>query len=59
MQSKTILSSEEVKWAATKWNNGYTIDEIAEALYVCTRTVRRALKIYGYNKVKPILEYKG
>ena len=44
------------KWAYDMWCIGYTQMEIADALYVCEMTVRRALK--GKQRIRPQLKYE-
>ena len=38
-----ILSREEISWAYDKWCEGYTHQEIADALYVSRVTVQLSL----------------
>lgn len=57
MVSKKVLSRKEIEWAYDQWCNGYTKEEIADALFVCAKTVSRALA--GKPKVKPVLVYPG
>lgn len=52
---KAYLSHAQKEWAYTKWCEGYTLEQIADALYVCTKTVRRA--IHGRPRIRPILKY--
>lgn len=52
-----FLTKEEEKWAYKKWCEGYTQRQIADALYVCERTVRRSLK--NKPRIRPILKYDG
>lgn len=51
-----VLTKKEIEWAYEKWCQGYTMLEIADALYVNERTVGRALK--GKQKIRPILTYE-
>lgn len=51
-----ILTDDERKWAYEKWCEGYSIQEIAEALYVDYQTVRRLFN--GKKKDKPKLVYE-
>lgn len=51
------LSAKEKEWAYDQWCKGYTQEEVAEALFVCKKTVQRALR--GRKKVKPVLVYPG
>lgn len=53
--SKHILSRKQIEWAYTKWCEGYTQKQIADALFVCSKTVSRALK--GKPRIRPILTY--
>ena len=55
--AEKILSFKEVEWAYEKYCEGYTQQQIADALYVCTKTVRRAIN--GRPKIRPILKYEG
>lgn len=59
--AKPILSEEESQWAYEKWCEGYTIQQIADALYVCSETIRTALKGKPRKKpcVRPKLVYPG
>lgn len=52
---KSILSWKQKEWVYDKWCLGYTHVEIADALGVCVKTVRRA--IGDRPKIKPVLEY--
>ena len=52
-----ILSRKEKAWAYSKWCEGRTIYEIAEALHVSTKTVTRAID--GRPRIRPILTYDG
>lgn len=51
------LTKEEEKWAYQKWCEGYTQQQIADALYVCEKTVRRSLK--NKPRIRPSLVYDG
>lgn len=51
-----ILSKEEKEWAYTMWCIGYTQQQIADALFVCCKTVQRTLK--GKPRIRPILIYE-
>lgn len=53
--SKPYLTKKQIEWAYDKWCLGYTQMQIAEALYVSTKTISRALK--GRTKIRPILKY--
>ena len=50
------LDSYQIQWAYEKWCTGYTQLQIAEALNVCDRTVRRVLK--NKERIRPILKYE-
>jgi hypothetical protein len=50
------LSFKQIEWAYTKWCEGYTLQQIADALYVCKQTVRRAIN--GRPRIRPILKYE-
>lgn len=52
---KACLSHAQKEWAYAKWCEGYTLEQIADALYVCTKTVRRAIR--GRPRIRPILKY--
>lgn len=52
-----ILSRKEKSWAYSKWCDGRTICEIAEALHVSTKTVTRAIN--GRPRIRSILVYDG
>ena len=51
------MSPEKTKWAYEKWCEGYTYEQISEALYCCPLTVKRALK--GKKRERPKLYYEG
>lgn len=55
--SAPLLTEKQLRWAIEKSKQGYTYEEIAEALYVCDMTLRRSLKRYGYqvrkNRARP------
>jgi DNA-binding XRE family transcriptional regulator len=50
------LTHKQIEWAYTKWCEGYTLQQIADALYVCEVTVRRAIN--GRPRIRPILKYE-
>ena len=50
------LSITQKEWAYTKWCEGYNLIQIAEALEVCEKTIRRA--IHGRPRIRPILIYR-
>ena len=52
-----VLTKHEEEWAYKKWCEGYTQQQIANALYVCERTVQRSLK--NKPRIRPILVYDG
>lgn len=54
--AKFALDRSQIEWAYEKWCIGYTQLQIAEALYVCEMTVRRALK--SKPRIRPILKYE-
>ena len=55
--TKQILSWKEVDWAYSKWCEGYTQEQIAEALDVSVKTVHRAF--HGRERIRPVLIYDG
>ena len=55
MSKTAALSHAQKEWAYEKWCEGYTLEQIADALYVCTKTVRRAIN--GRPRIRPILKY--
>jgi hypothetical protein len=52
---KSALSQKQKFWAYEKWCEGYTLMQIADALDVCEKTIRRA--IHGRPRIRPILKY--
>lgn len=52
---QNILSKDEIEWAYSKWCEGCTYQQIAEALFVCEKTIERALK--GRPRIRPVLVY--
>lgn len=50
------LSDEQIEWAWKKYCEGYTRQQIADALYVCRRTLDRYFK--GKKRVRPKLVYE-
>ena len=54
--SRSALSTKQKEWAYEKWCQGYTQRQIADALFVCEKTIRRALK--NKPKTRPILKYE-
>lgn len=55
-KNRVYLDWKKREWVYAQWCRGYTQEEIAGALDVCTKTIQRALK--GRERIKPILEYK-
>lgn len=54
--SERLLKWREIEWAYTKWCEGYTHEQIADALYVSLATIKRA--IGGRPRIRPILKYE-
>ena len=54
--AESALSLKQKEWAYTKWCEGYTLEQIGDALYVCAKTVRRAIN--GRPRIRPILKYE-
>lgn len=56
-----VLSEDEITWAYEKWCEGYTMQQIAEALYVDRRTIGNVLRGRPRKKpgVRPKLVYPG
>ena len=52
-----VLTAKQSEWAYEKWCEGYTQEQIADALFVCSKTIRRA--IHGRPRIRPILKYEG
>lgn len=50
------LTFQQRKWAYEMWCLGYTQKQIANALYVCEKTIQRVLK--NKPRIRPILTYK-
>jgi hypothetical protein len=53
---RSALTRKQKEWAYTQWCIGYTPLQIAEALCVCEKTVRRALK--NKPRIRPVLKYE-
>ena len=53
---KPLLSEDETQWAYEKWCEGYTQQQIADALFVCRQTINGALR--GQKKPKPCTKPK-
>ena len=51
------MSEEEKAWAYKKWCEGYTQQQIADALYVERRTIGLAFK--DKPRIRPKLVYEG
>ena len=49
------LTPKEIEWAYQKWCEGYTQQQIADALFVCEKTIRRAIN--ERPRIRPILKY--
>ena len=50
-----VLSQKQISWAYEKYCEGYTLEQISDALYVCGMTLRRAFKRNGLTRVRPVL----
>jgi len=55
-KQKSYLTIAQKEWAYTKWCEGYTLMQVADAFGVCEKTIRRA--IHGRPRIRPILKYK-
>lgn len=53
--SNKALTRKQEEWAYEQWCNGYTRQEIANALFVSTKVISRAFR--GRPRIKKILEY--
>ena len=51
-----VLTPKEIEWAYQKWCEGYTQQQIADALFVCKKTIRRAIN--ERPRIRPILKYE-
>lgn len=51
-----VLNHKQIEWAYAKWCEGYRHIDIALALNVSEKTVRRALK--GRVRIRPVLKYE-
>lgn len=51
---RKALTHKQIEWAYEQWCNGYTQVQIADALFVCEKTIRRALK--GRMRIRPVLK---
>lgn len=56
IMADSALSLKQKEWAYIKWCEGYTLDQIADALCVGSKTVRRAIN--GRPRIRPILKYE-
>lgn len=54
--AKSVLSNAQKEWAYSKWCEGYTQQQIADALNCSHRTIQRA--IGGKPRIRPILIYR-
>lgn len=54
--SKSVISNIQKEWAYSKWCEGYTQQQIAEALNCSHRTIQHA--IGGRPRIRPILIYR-
>lgn len=54
---KFALSREEKEWTYKKWCEGYTQNQIADALFVSEKTIRRAIN--GRPRIRPVLKFNG
>ena len=50
------LTHKETEWADQKWCEGYTQQQIADALFVCEKTIRRAIN--ERLRIRPVLKYE-
>ena len=50
------LTPKEIEWAYQKWCEGYTQQQIADALFVDERTIRRMIN--SRPRIRPILKYE-
>ena len=56
IMGESSLNLKQKEWAYTKWCEGYTLDQIAEALCVGSRTVKRSIN--GRPRIRPVLKYE-
>ena len=54
--SVKILNDKQKAWAYEKWCEGYRQLDIAMALGVCEKTIRRSLS--GKPRIRPVLRYE-
>ena len=52
-----VLNDEQVEWAFRKHCEGYTFEEVADALYVNISTIRSEFKKKGLKRTLPPIEY--
>jgi predicted DNA-binding protein YlxM (UPF0122 family) len=50
-----LLTHKQKEWAYAKYCEGYTIEQIANALFVSDKTISKA--IHGRPRIRPILTY--
>ena len=55
--AKRIMTDREVIWAHRKWCEGHSLEAIADALHVCSRTIYLEFKRRGMKRVKIPLKY--
>lgn len=56
MMSLPALTFKQKEWAYEMWCIGYTKKQIAEALFVCEKTVTRAIE--NKPRIRKILKYE-
>ncbi len=54
--ARSAISIRMKAWAYTKWCEGYTQQQIADALHCSHRTIQRAIN--GKPRIRPILTYR-
>ena len=54
-----VLNNSKVSWAYSYWCLGCTLLQIAEALNVNEKTIRREFKQRGLVRIRPVLKYTG
>lgn len=55
MKEKVLTLRQQI-WAYARWCDGYTYQQIADALNVCPKTIQRAIN--GKPRIRPILRYE-
>ena len=55
-KNKKTLTPEQQEWAYQMWCLGYTQMQIADALFVCEKTIYRCIK--GKPRIRPVLIYE-